>query len=466
MNTTETSSLRNLLKILAPKPCPFPLLRIGGQTDGAYLIPDDLTGIKGCLSPGVQNRKSFEDELCTDYGIPCHMCDYSSDIDVFSTPLIPGMQTFRKQWLEPHGIANSICLDDWINDVCPAPEDDLMLQMDIEGAEYRNLLSCSDQALHRFRIIAIELHGLHAVLRKDFFDSDLALTLRRLDKHFVCVHTHPNNCCGEFYSQEANEFIPNVVEVTLLRRDRVKGAADHTLIPPVIPHPLDIATNLWFKPPLHLADNWLGCGHRTSASELKVLRDKVEFYEKQLPKLKVETDKDTEILLRFLHQRIQDLHRLANQNHSDWNHAEISSSSAARDIAAGKPYTLSSVYENQPANGRVQARSPFFFSTGLEANPRITIDLGARHSLAELIIRNRTDSCWDRARFLFWTVGDTAEADLNQGEPVYLDRSFSQIGGAESRTPLAGRQGRYVTIFSALKTYLHLSEIRIMGTET
>ena len=44
-------------QILQPKPTPIPLIRVGDGSDGSYLIPDDLEGISGCLSPGVNNFK-------------------------------------------------------------------------------------------------------------------------------------------------------------------------------------------------------------------------------------------------------------------------------------------------------------------------------------------------------------------------------------------------------------------------
>lgn len=75
--------------LLRPVPCPYPLVRIGGDSDGAYLIPDDLDGITNCFSPGVNNYKSFEDELSLRYGITCHMCDFTSDVERFKTPLVP-----------------------------------------------------------------------------------------------------------------------------------------------------------------------------------------------------------------------------------------------------------------------------------------------------------------------------------------------------------------------------------------
>ena len=53
----------DVVEFLQPKPCPVPLVRIGGNRDGAYLVPDDLTGVSACFSPGVSNRKDFEDKL-------------------------------------------------------------------------------------------------------------------------------------------------------------------------------------------------------------------------------------------------------------------------------------------------------------------------------------------------------------------------------------------------------------------
>jgi hypothetical protein len=93
-----SNSRQNIMaafEIMKPKPSPYPLVRIGGESDGAYLVPDDLVGISACFSPGVNNRKEFEDQLTNEYNIMSHMCDYTSDPTQFRTPLILGKQTFR-----------------------------------------------------------------------------------------------------------------------------------------------------------------------------------------------------------------------------------------------------------------------------------------------------------------------------------------------------------------------------------
>ena len=191
----------DVLRIMQPKPMPFPLMRIGGVQDGAYLVPDDLTGIVACFSPGVANRKDFEDELVARFGIRSHLCDYSSDENSFATPLKPGMQTFRKQWLDIDGCENCVSLEAWVAELEPS-SGDLLLQMDIEGAEYRNLCNCSPGLLARFRVILLELHGLEMVNDPTRLKEVLAPLLLLLDQQFVCVHAHPNNVAGPCDSEE------------------------------------------------------------------------------------------------------------------------------------------------------------------------------------------------------------------------------------------------------------------------
>jgi hypothetical protein len=281
---------------LKPIPCPYPLIRIGGCSDGAYLVPDDLAGVKACFSPGVCNAKDFEDDLAVGFGIRSHMCDLSSDIQAFKTEIIEGMQTFEKKWLDLPGVDSSITLDQWVNKYEPASQSgDLILQMDIEGAEYRNLLVASNSCLARFRIIVLEIHGLDVLQNRLHWKNILLrstaflwmLTYRplmdlfggwslirdavnfvgrrigphllvdmltRLDKTHACVHVHPNNCCGEFIDQKTGMNVPRVLEMTYLRKDRFSGQSSR-FFTPQIPNPLDIV-NMPQKKPIVLNSKW------------------------------------------------------------------------------------------------------------------------------------------------------------------------------------------------------------------
>ena len=247
-------SVQRAIEFLRPKPSPVPLVRIGGSSDGAYLIPDDVEGIEACFSPGVDNRKTFEDDLQELYQMPAHMCDFESDESSFVTALKPG-QTFEKKWLSPSASADSISLDEWVQRRAPG-HGDLMLQMDIEGAEYVNLLSCSTETLRRFRVIVVELHKLPMLIRPGRESCDAVLLAERLASEFVSVHVHLNNCCGYVTVPGTSVRVPRVLEVTLLRKDRI-GVSGQSF-QPKLPHFMDIAFNVRRKRPVFLDDSWRG----------------------------------------------------------------------------------------------------------------------------------------------------------------------------------------------------------------
>lgn len=264
---SSPQEMLELFELLKPKPSSHPLMRIGDNCDGSYIVPRDLEGITACFSPGVNNFKHFEDALVEIYGIDCHMCDYGSDVESLRTPLKEGRQTFEKKWLEVKTASDSISLDDWIS--AYAPGGDLLLQMDIEGAEYRNLLSVSDDLLSRFRIIVIEVHSLDYMTRAPVLRTVLSPFFRRLAKSHAVVHAHPNNCCGDFAIPGTSIRIPKILELTYVRRDRV-GAPKYT---PLLPHPYDVRQNFEGNPPLFLGRDWLENRRRPLQSRIKMAMD-------------------------------------------------------------------------------------------------------------------------------------------------------------------------------------------------
>jgi hypothetical protein len=259
------------LDILIPKRSPRPLIRIGGRGDGAYLLPDDLKGISRCLSPGVNNSKHFEDELVMSHGIQCDLIDASSDVDKFTTPIIDGMQTFRKKWLDINGHNQSISISQWISSL-PDGSDNLMLQMDIEGAEYRNLLATEDKDLRKFRIIILELHRLAVGV----FHKVMKPLLQKLDVNFICVHAHPNNALGLYRPKALKTLVPRLLEVTFLRRDRFPQPSLSRLPFVSLPHPKDI-TNVPSRAPIFLDCPWTALP-RSRESQARIIRDWLDFF--------------------------------------------------------------------------------------------------------------------------------------------------------------------------------------------
>lgn len=242
-------SFEESIFLMIPKPNPYPLIRLGGCSDGAYLIPDDIDNIDACFSPGVGNLKYFEDELAL-RGIKSYMCDFSINLEDLKTPLIDGMHFFQKKWLDVNENENCISLDKWVNTYSPDKCKDLILQMDIEGAEYKNICATSRDTLNRFRIISLEMHWING--NKNVVSN----ILQKLDETHICIHAHPNNCCGEIIDENTGLNIPHIIELTYLRKDRFIGDPDN-FYKPKLPHPLDIQnTN---NQPLFLNDKWKIC---------------------------------------------------------------------------------------------------------------------------------------------------------------------------------------------------------------
>lgn len=434
--------------VMRPKPAPVSLVRIGGDADGAYLVPDDLDGVVACFSPGVNNRKAFEDELVLARGIACHLCDRSSDVESFATPLIAGRQTFLKRWLDVNDAADSISLADWVESQAPGTGD-LLLQMDIDGAEYRNLLGTPDATLNRFRIVLLELHGLDVAVEGARFEEQLGPLLRKLDRHFVCVHAHPNNCCGDVQLPGTEMNLPRVLELTFLRRDRFPSAAEPARPAPLLPHPLDIRRNSDAHPPLFLNHAWSDAP--AEATLIKRLEDELDYYRCGFQRLREEAR--TLIRVCEIGRGFSRLLAAANGRPDG----------EPRELAGGRPYRLSSGVAGSPREGVVADAKPFFFHTGFGAGEGITVDLGAEHEITSIVIENRTDGHHDRGRYLFYDVHAAADTDRSAGLPLAIDRGFWRGLEIRSDTAVPRLRGRYVTIFSPFSTAVHLSALRIYG---
>ncbi|QED37768.1 FkbM family methyltransferase [Antarcticibacterium arcticum] len=216
-----------LISRLRPENTGIELIRLGNENDGGYLVPDVLKDIEACFSPGVGNVTSFE-SACAKMGMKIYMADASVVNPVPGNP----QYNFIKKFIGKEGKDDFITLENWILDAGIDPKADLLLQMDIEGYEYEVLNSTSLRTLKRFKIVVIEFHELHMLWNPKYF-SKAKKAFDKLLKNHVCVHIHPNNCCG---IKEVNgiEF-PVVAEFSFLRKNEIIELGNEI----EIPHRLD-----------------------------------------------------------------------------------------------------------------------------------------------------------------------------------------------------------------------------------
>lgn len=226
-NTSKDNEVRDLLQSLTPYETDKELIRIGGEGDGGYLVPDDLGGIEYCFSPGVARTANFECDLAN-RGIRSFLADYSVD----GPPVESDMFHFEKKYLGAVNNEVFMTLETWIEMSLPDHGGDLILQMDIEGSEYDVLAQTPDTVWRRFRIVVVEFHGLHTMFNRyglKFF----SFCFQKMLRNFDIVHIHPNNVA--ISARRGRLAIPGVMEITFLRKDRVGWRKRST----AFPHPLD-----------------------------------------------------------------------------------------------------------------------------------------------------------------------------------------------------------------------------------
>lgn len=224
--SSDPGKVRALIHSLCPVDCCYPLVRIGTTGDGGYLLPDDLDNISACVSPGISVEVGF-DLAMADRGIDVFMADAS----VAGPPVYNPHFYFTPKFLdvledETHTRLDSLCAQ-------IVGGGDRILQMDIEGAEYRVLLDTSDECLRRFRIMVIEFHDLHQLFGRFSFGL-IEATFRKLLRFHRVVHIHPNNVSQPIVRNGIA--IPPVMEFTFLRRDRTGSCSERQL---TFPHLLD-----------------------------------------------------------------------------------------------------------------------------------------------------------------------------------------------------------------------------------
>ena len=221
--------LINIIKKLRPYKLGYKLIRVGSKHDGGYLIPNILENIDFCISPGVDKTVSFERQLIRDYRIKSYLLDHTvEENEDFLKDF-----DFTKKKLGVLSNGSEITLEDFYNQKIKNQSKNGILQIDIEGDEYKVLLSTPDSILKNFKILVIEFHDFDKLNNK-FVYSIVSSLLNKLCQNFEICHIHPNN-----YSRVVNFFndvsIPEIMEVTFLRRDLILIREQVKSLP----HPLD-----------------------------------------------------------------------------------------------------------------------------------------------------------------------------------------------------------------------------------
>jgi hypothetical protein len=201
-----------LIDLIKPKrPIGLSKVRLGTQTgDGGYVMVDSFDSIGAGLSLGIGANVSWDIEMAN-RGIDILQYDNT----VVKSPV--SHQRFRFHHCRVAGRDSSdgsfVSVGTMLRHV-PANRD-VVLKMDIEGAEWESLASISNEVMKRFSQILVELH--FPLSGSPLEVASRLRTLRRIRRTHEVVHVHANNFI-DTTDVEGVE-IPQVIEISYLRKD-------------------------------------------------------------------------------------------------------------------------------------------------------------------------------------------------------------------------------------------------------
>lgn len=222
------------------------LIRVGGETDGGYLVPDLLSDLQFCFSPGVADSAAFELDVAERYNITSFMADASVD----GPPINNENFVFSKKFLGSVDNDDFMTLSSWVNQSVGTTLGNRLLQMDIEGSEYDVLVFEDADFLATFSVMIVEFHNFEKLFEKHFLKMTSAI-FEKIYKNFTICHVHPNNCTPAFTFGGVT--VPPVVEITFVRNDLLEKYK--TERPLTLPHALD-TPNVKGNPDYVLPPEW------------------------------------------------------------------------------------------------------------------------------------------------------------------------------------------------------------------
>jgi hypothetical protein len=172
------------LRPVALKNCTFK--RFGSANDGGYLMCENLLdNVAAGYSYGVGRNDDWGCEVSRHYRVPVHQYDC---FDPARPTCDGGTFVFHNACLGPRAEERESRLFDTLENQIKSNGHEgrqLVVKIDIEGAEWEALDAAPDELLASIPQLAMELHG--------FDDRRMLEVLRRLNRHFHLVNLHFNN---------------------------------------------------------------------------------------------------------------------------------------------------------------------------------------------------------------------------------------------------------------------------------
>ena len=187
----------------------FALTRVGSNNDGGYIMLDDFKDVEIAYSFGIGSNIDWEEDAVS-RGVKV----YGYDPTIMELPYECPNLHFRKIGIagKDDQVHRLYSLDTILKENGHLGKDNLILKMDVEGAEWDFLQEVTSEVLSQFNQISFELHTMTDIGNRD----KVIQGLQKLKETHEPVWIHGNN--AGTYECSGNIKIPNAFEITYVSK--------------------------------------------------------------------------------------------------------------------------------------------------------------------------------------------------------------------------------------------------------
>lgn len=219
--------------LLIAKPEGFELVRIGREHDGGYILLDNFHNGDTAYSFGISNDVSWDKDMAS-RGYDVFMYDHTIDGLPEENP--------RFHWSRL-GIADGITQDDRLKTLdelirANHHEDkhNMILKMDVEGAEWGFLSQVSSETLSQFSQMTFEFHDIPNHKNPE----QVLAILRKINQTHQLIHLHANN--NGSYIEFGNKKFCSLFELTYALKSKYSFRKDYDVVLPIEIDDVNIAS--------------------------------------------------------------------------------------------------------------------------------------------------------------------------------------------------------------------------------
>lgn len=210
-------------------------VRLGRNFDGGYIMVNNFNAAGVAYSFGINDDVSWDTDMAK-RGYEIFMYDPTID----SLPENHERFHFFKEGIFGVEVKEKSLdtLENFIRRNGHEHESNMILKMDVEGAEWSFLSTVTSETLNQFDQLLFEFHDMIRPKDMSVMNETLAC-LKKITRTHSLVHLHANNC-GSFLVLDEKILIPDVLELTYVKTSNYKLVDDENIF---LPTPLDRPNN-------------------------------------------------------------------------------------------------------------------------------------------------------------------------------------------------------------------------------